>query len=380
MIDVIDLLGDRDVDAHSCIILTYEVDLTLYDLHTGKPIEMPGTYDEMSPRSFPNYPGGTSRQRWHRELLRAAMESEGYTVYEAEWWHFDYKDWKEYPILNIPFEKLGATVQSSALPPEYTTPVKPFRIVGDVYYVGTQGLAAYLIKSPDGAVLLDGTLEQNGDLIEHNIESLGVPLRQVKLLISDHAHNDHVGALAQLKKDTGAPFAASAGDQYALEHGWPRGQFNYTPTGFPPITVDRVVSDDETIHAGSIAVTAHLTPGHTPGCTSWSTTVHEDGRAVNVLFLCSITVAGNVLVKNGVSPNIVADFTNTFNKLQGMKADVVLTSHPEMADVLGREARHQPGHRNPFIDPTELATIVGHARKDFAESLASDSTMALKGR
>ena len=82
------------------------VDLTLYDLVTGKPIEMPGTYDEMSPRSFPDYPGGTSLQRWHRDLLRRAMESEGFTVYEHEWWHFDYKDWREYPILNIKFEDL----------------------------------------------------------------------------------------------------------------------------------------------------------------------------------------------------------------------------------------------------------------------------------
>jgi D-alanyl-D-alanine dipeptidase len=82
------------------------IDLTLYDLATGKPIEMPGTYDEMSPRSFPDYPGGTSLQRWHRDLLRRAMESEGFTVYEAEWWHFDYKDWKEYAISNIPFEKI----------------------------------------------------------------------------------------------------------------------------------------------------------------------------------------------------------------------------------------------------------------------------------
>jgi len=82
------------------------VDLTLYDLATGKPIEMPGTYDEMSPRSFPDYPGGTSLQRWHRDLLRRAMESEGFTVYEHEWWHFDYEDWHEYPILNIKFEDL----------------------------------------------------------------------------------------------------------------------------------------------------------------------------------------------------------------------------------------------------------------------------------
>ncbi len=82
------------------------VDLTLYDLATGRPIEMPGTYDEMSPRSFPDYPGGTSLQRWHRDLLRRAMESEGFTVYEHEWWHFDYKDWRQYPILNIKFEDL----------------------------------------------------------------------------------------------------------------------------------------------------------------------------------------------------------------------------------------------------------------------------------
>lgn len=82
------------------------VDLTLYDLATGKPIEMPGTYDEMSPRSFPDYPGGTSLERWHRDLLRRAMESEGFTVYEHEWWHFDYKDWQKYPILNIKFEDL----------------------------------------------------------------------------------------------------------------------------------------------------------------------------------------------------------------------------------------------------------------------------------
>jgi D-alanyl-D-alanine dipeptidase len=90
------------------------VDLTLYDLAGGKPVEMPGTYDEMSPRSYPDYPGGTSLERWHRDLLRRAMESEGFTVYEAEWWHFDYKDWKAYPILNVPFENLGSHADAGA--------------------------------------------------------------------------------------------------------------------------------------------------------------------------------------------------------------------------------------------------------------------------
>ena len=82
------------------------VDLTLYDLNTGKPVEMVGTYDETTDRSYPDYPGGTSLQRWHRDLLRAAMEAEGFTVYEAEWWHFDYKDWRQYPIGNIVFDKI----------------------------------------------------------------------------------------------------------------------------------------------------------------------------------------------------------------------------------------------------------------------------------
>jgi D-alanyl-D-alanine dipeptidase len=91
------------------------IDLTLYDLTTGKPVEMPGTYDEMSPRSFPDYPGGTSLQRWHRDLLRRALESEGFTVYASEWWHFDYRDWREYPILNVPFEKLDPGLESPAV-------------------------------------------------------------------------------------------------------------------------------------------------------------------------------------------------------------------------------------------------------------------------
>jgi D-alanyl-D-alanine dipeptidase len=91
------------------------VDLTLYDLATGQPVEMPGLYDEMSPRSFPNFPGGTSLQRWHRDLLRRAMESEGFTVNEDEWWHFDYKDWKQYGILNVPFEKIAVNGQPTAV-------------------------------------------------------------------------------------------------------------------------------------------------------------------------------------------------------------------------------------------------------------------------
>jgi metallo-beta-lactamase class B len=273
----------------------------------------------------------------------------------------------------------AATVASAAQPPSWTQPVKPFRIAPHIYYVGSRGLSAYLVTSPAGAVLIDGTLEANASLVEHNIEAVGAPLKSVKWILSDHAHNDHVGALAQIKRDTGARFAASAGDQVALERGAPRGDTDYDAAGFhfPPIRVDRVVQDGESVAVGDAVLTAHLTPGHTPGCTSWTTTVSDGRRRLQVLFLCSITVAGNALVGNRAYPAIAADYETTFAKLSKMRADIVLTSHPEMADVLGREARVEAGDRSAFIDPEALPRIVAQSRKDFEAALA---TARRKGR
>ncbi len=256
-------------------------------------------------------------------------------------------------------------------PPEWSTPVKPFRIAGNVYYVGTKGLAAYLIVSNQGAILLEGTRTENAPLIERNIEAVGVPLHAVKQLISDHAHEDHVGALAQIKQDTGAEFLASAGDTWALEHGRVRGDTNYRPKPFAPIKVDHVVGDGETIQLGEVTLTAHLTPGHTPGCTSWSTTVQDQERALNVLFLCSITIAGNILVGNHAYPEIASDYRATFRKLAAMKADIVLPSHPDIADVLEREARREGGETDAFIDPQALPSLVAHFSAAFETALAA---------
>ncbi|CUS43853.1 Metallo-beta-lactamase precursor [hydrothermal vent metagenome] len=258
-------------------------------------------------------------------------------------------------------------------PPEWSAPVKPFRIAGAIYYVGTKGLAAYLIVTTQGAVLLDGTLAGNAALVERNIQSLGVPLRHVSLLISDHAHDDHVGALAQIKRDTGARFLASARDRWALEHGTPRGDTNYGVRRFPPVKVDGIVRDGQTIRLGGTMLTAHLTPGHTPGCTSWSMTIRDGGRPRRVLFLCSITVAGNSLVGNRAYPGIVRDFRATFAKLAAMRADILLTSHPEMADVLDREARREAGKADAFIDPAALPALVAESRAAFEASLAGQN-------
>jgi len=267
---------------------------------------------------------------------------------------------------------LGMAAPASANdPPEWSTPVKPFNIAGDVYYVGTQGLAAYLIVSNQGAILLDGTTAKNAPLIERSIEQIGVPLHSVKRLISDHAHPDHVGGLARIKQDTGAEFWASAGDTWALEHGRVRGDTHYQPEAFAPIKVDHVVRDGETLQLGDVALTAHLTPGHTPGCTSWSTTVQDQGRPRDVLFLCSITVAGNILVGNHAYPEIRSDYRATFRKLRSLKADVVLPSHPDIADVIERGARREAGEKNAFIDPRLLPSLVAHYSAAFETDLAA---------
>ncbi len=269
-----------------------------------------------------------------------------------------------------------ASPVSAADPPDWSAPIKPFHIAGPVYYVGTRGLAAYLIRSRQGAILLDGTLARNAALVEHNIQSLGVPLRQVRLLINNHAHEDHAGALARIKRDSRARLLASAGDRWALEHGTPRGDTDYGVRHFPSVKVDGVVGDGQQVRLGDITLTAHLTPGHTPGCTSWSMTVEDGGTPHRVLFLCSITVAGNILVGNHAYPNIVSDYRATFARLATMRADILLTSHPEMAGVLDREARHEAGEGNAFVDPRALPRLVVASRDDFERALASTSKTA----
>jgi metallo-beta-lactamase class B len=263
-----------------------------------------------------------------------------------------------------------ASAARAADPPEWFAPVKPFNIAGPIYYVGTKGLAAYLVVSKRGAILLDATMAQNAALVERNIEAVGVPLHDVKLLLEDHAHDDHVGAMAQIKADTGAAFLATAADSWALEHGRPRGDTRYGVRAFAPIKVDRTVHDGETIRLGEVSLTAHLTPGHTPGCTSWSTTIVDAGQMRRVLFLCSITVAGNVLVGNRAYPKIADDFETTFARLSRMRADILLTSHPEMADVLGRQARQAAGTADAFVDPSALASLVARSRAAFTAALA----------
>ena len=251
----------------------------------------------------------------------------------------------------------------------WTRPVAPFRIAGNVYYVGTEGLAAYLITSGHRAILLDGTLEQNAPLIERNIAALGFQLKDVKIILNSHAHFDHAGGIARLRHDTGAQFYASAGDQWALEHGEHDSDTDYPRGHFPKVAVDRVLRDGEIVALGDVRLTATLTPGHTKGCTTWSTRVTDAGRVLNVVFPCSLTVAGNILVGNRLYPGIAGDFERSFATMDAMKADIVLPNHPDFADVMGREAKARAGDKDAFVDPGLLHRIVAQSRADFTTEL-----------
>jgi metallo-beta-lactamase class B len=254
--------------------------------------------------------------------------------------------------------------------PAWTQPQKPFRIVGDIYYVGSKGLAAYLIASPQGDILIDGTVAENAPMIEANIEALGFHLQDVKILLANHAHHDHAGALAQLKKDTGAQLLAAPGDVWALEHGRSRGDNTANLPPWPPVKVDRLLHDGEVIHLGPIALNTLFTPGHTPGCTSWTTETTYGGVPSHVLFLCSLTVAGNVLVGNKAYPAIVADYRKSFDRLEAYdSADIVLTGHPEVTDVLGRHVAQSLGDPDPWDDSGQLGAILDNASTELDKAL-----------
>jgi metallo-beta-lactamase class B len=273
---------------------------------------------------------------------------------------------------------VGAAVSSQF--PAWTRPIKPFRIVGNVYYVGTEGLAAYLIVSPQGDVLLDGALAEDAPLIERSIEKLGFRITDVKVLINSHAHSDHAGGLARLKHDSGARLWASDGDRWALEHGRHRGDDDYGGGSFPPVRVDRVVRDGETIRLGDIALTAVLTPGHTPGCTTWTLPAREGDRHLHVVFPSCFTVAGNILVGNRAYPAIASDYRASFARLKALQADVVLPAHPEFADVLDREKRRRVGDADAFVDRGQLQRIVEAARRAFERELSKQADRTTPSR
>lgn len=265
----------------------------------------------------------------------------------------------------------GAARADDWPPAAWSKPSKPYRVVGNIYYVGSEGLSSYLITSSEGHMLLDAGMSAEGaKLVERNIVSLGFKLADVKILLNTHAHYDHAGGLAQMKADTGAKLYASSLEKPALEAGRHFGDNENGLTPFPAVKVDRTIGEGQKITLGETTLVTRLTPGHTIGGTAFTTSVTERGRPLNVVLFNSISVAGNALIGNRTYPRIVADYRATFAKLKTMPCDVFLPAHPEQGDLVAKRQRFLRGDLNAFIDPAELGRVVAASEVAFNKELA----------
>lgn len=260
----------------------------------------------------------------------------------------------------------------------WVIPTAPFQIADNLYYVGSEGVSAFLIKTNKGLILIDGGMPKGEKRIERSLATLGFKPTDVKILLNTHAHLDHAGDFAALKRDTGAILAASACDQNALQKGIYIGSKDAPFTQFPPVQVDRVLADEEVVTLGDVSLTAHITPGHTAGCTSWTFPVTVDGQTKQVFVSCSTSVGVNRLVsktKGPQYPGIVTDYEKTFAKLKGFKADIFLAPHNEQFGMSEKRARLGKGP-NPFVDPTELQIRVDKSKADFDRELKKQQEAA----
>jgi metallo-beta-lactamase class B len=251
----------------------------------------------------------------------------------------------------------------------WNEPTEPFRVIGNIHFVGTQGLGSWLITSPQGHILIDTGLAEANPQIKANIAKLGFKLSDVKQILNTHAHFDHTAGLAELKRDTGAPFAASAADKPLLEGGYYPGERGDKSLEFEPIKVDRVIGEGDKITVGDVTITALMTPGHSPGCTSWIIPVKENGEDHTAILFCSGTVALNKLVGAPTHPGIVEDYRKTFARARDIKADVFLAPHPEMFEMKEKRAQIRDGAPNPFVKPGEFNAYAAKMEKAFEEAL-----------
>jgi metallo-beta-lactamase class B len=259
-------------------------------------------------------------------------------------------------------------------------PVAPFRIMGNLYYVGASDITSFLIVTPKGNILLDGGFAETVPQIQANVKTLGFRLEDTKFLLNSQAHYDHTGGLASLKKLTGAQMVASEGDAPMLEaggHGDPYFGDKYV---FQPVHVDRRLRNGDTVSLGGTVMTAEVTPGHTKGCTTWTMTVADAGKSYHVVFVCSTTVLPDIrLIDNTQYPDIARDFEYTFRRLRQIPCDVFLGSHGRFFDLLGKIERLRRGDKpNPFIDPDGYSKYLDSSYTDFRKALHVQQAAAAK--
>jgi metallo-beta-lactamase class B len=245
-------------------------------------------------------------------------------------------------------------------------PLKPFRVVANIYYVGANEVTSFLITGNAGHILLDAGFAETAPQIQQNIETLGFHLADVKILLNSQAHFDHAGGLAQLKALTGARLIASDADAQLIARGG-KGDFAFgARLTYEPLKADRIIADGESISLGDTKMTAHLTPGHTKGCTTWTTSVEENGKTLQVVFLGGVTIPGYKLVENKQYPAIADDYARSFSVLKRLPCDVFLGAHGSYFGLEKKLPRigETP---NPFIDAAGYRRYIREFNDAFRE-------------
>lgn len=263
--------------------------------------------------------------------------------------------------------------------PDWTEPYPPYRVIGNIYYVGSRGLASYLITTPEGSILINSSLEASVPLIRASIEKLGFKFSDVKVLLISHAHIDHCAGSFLLRELTGAKYMVMQQDVQSIEDGG-KSDFNYGRIPnmlFKPVKVDRVLHDGEEVKLGGVVLTAHLTPGHTKGCTTWTMKVRDGGKTYDVVIVGSPNVnPGFKLVNNPQYPQIASDYETTFRVLKSLPCDVFLGAHGNYYGMEAKYAKMDKGGPNPFIDPQGYRTYVDETEKRFRAELAKQQAAA----
>jgi len=260
---------------------------------------------------------------------------------------------------------------------DWTRPFPPFRIAGNLYYVGSADLASYLIVTPKGLILINSSLETSVPLIRRSVEELGFKFGDIKILLISHAHDDHCAGSAQIIKLTGAKYFVMDADVPVVESGG-RADFHYgsDPSNrYPPAHVDRVLHDGDTVQLGGAVLTAHLTPGHTKGTTTWTMDEKEDGRTLHVVIVGSPNVnPGYKLVGNTAYPQIAADYKRGFAVLQSLPCDIFLGAHGAYFGLKDKYARWKNGEKNAFIDPAGYKAYIADREQAFEAELQRQSS------
>lgn len=280
-----------------------------------------------------------------------------------------------------------STLSYAATDPAWTTPIAPFQIADNLYYVGSQDLASYLIVTPKGNILINANLASSPPQIRASVQKLGFRWRDTRILLNSQAHFDHMAGAAEVIRETRAKNLVMDGDVSVVETGG-RTDFlapssNIHP--YPPVHVDRVLHDQDTVSLGGVTLTAHKTAGHTRGCTTWTMRSHVPGEPAGTL--------RNIVIVGGVSfwseyhfvatphrpvsyPGIVQDFQDTFAALRALPCDVFLGAHGAYFDMLAKLQRDQHEGPRVFIDHAGYEDFVARAQHTFEQALSQQQARA----